>query len=531
MLTQYLQFAADRLGQKKTLDQLQAVVTSKQGVVGITTAVALIALANHFRSPKIDRGCPQVEGKGWFGYATEEFRENPGKFLSEWHEKLGPVYGVKIFGHYATVVSGPYVREVFLDDRFSFIAAITKLFDPNLMTDSGHSSEQTAKNAADSIKRFLSPNLKHYTPRVIEHLNLGIEDWCGEVPAEGIEIENAFPFLQHLVARASASVFVGIELAKNEELVDSFQNMVSNISSGLKPKPWLEYFPSLTKLGMYMIGKTNPAVKRHRTQMANALRPEVDRRLKAMASNDTNWDRPDDMLQHILESYPAPEGLDVITYLINWMTQLIFAALHTTSENGKVVLYRLLQHPEVMEELYAEQNEVLAAAGYDESAGPEVFDREMLNKFVKLDSAVREACRLKNEFVGLPHENTTDKTLTLSNGAVILPGEFVYINQFVNHRDPELQAAIDDVHQFKPFRFVGTDHNAAKVSEGFVFFGMGRHACPGRWFAIQEIKTIVSLLLRKYKVEPIDPIVFSNQERDAFPIGPCRIRLTPRKAL
>ncbi|KAI8065232.1 cytochrome P450 [Gongronella butleri] len=528
MLSEYIHSAIDRLSQRKPIDNLQALVTTKEGLLGLSAAILLIAVTNRVKATSIDRGCPQLVGDGWFGSATEEYRADPKAFVLKYQKKLGPVYGAKLFGRYVTVVSGSYVREVFLDDKFSFILAVTKTFDPNLMTNSGSSSSKTATYASDVIKRFLSPKLKQYTPRVIEHLKIAIDEQCGTVPEEGLVFDHAYPFLQHMVAKASASVFVGPKLAANPELIDSFKNMVMNIASELKPRPWLENFPLIVRFGMWYIGKTSPAVKRHRAQLGNALRPEVDRRLKAMASGDSNWERPDDMLQDILENYEKPEELDMITYLINWMTQLIFAALHTTSENGTVVMYRLLQHPHVFEELYEEQNEVLASCGYDETAGPEVFTREMLNKFVKLDSAVREACRVKNEYIVLPHANASDKPLTLSNGAVVLPGEFVYVNQFHNHRDPELQGTADDLYEFNPYRFLDRDKNSTKIGEDFTFFGMGKHACPGRWFAIQEIKTMMSMLIRSYKIEPVGPpIQWPTAERVAFPNA--KFKLTPRK--
>lgn len=105
------------------------------------------------------------------------------------------------------------------------------------------------------------------------------------------------------------------------------------------------------------------------------------------------------------------------------MTQIIFAALHTTSENGTLSFYRLLDNPQVLEDLLEEQNQVLEEAGYDKTVGPEVFTREILNKFVKMDSVIRETSRLRNDYIGLPHLNTSKKTITLSGGAMIRPGK------------------------------------------------------------------------------------------------------------
>ncbi|ORX60472.1 cytochrome P450 [Hesseltinella vesiculosa] len=528
MLNEYLHRFAEKFDPRKTMDQIQACAQSKEGAIGITAALALIAGAAIYRAKKIDYGVPQVPASGLFGSSTDEYRRDPRAFITKWEKKLGAVYGAQLFGQHATVVSGPAVREVFLNEGFSFTTGIMRAFNVTLLTNNLPETVLGTDEIADAIKKYLSPNLKSYTPRVIDHLEQGLRETCGQVTDEGITLPHFFPLVQDAVARASASVFVGLELAKNEALIDSFKNMVIQIGSEVKPIPWLEPFPTLMRLRFYIIGKMSPVVQRHRDQLADALRPEVDRRLKALESGDTNWERPDDVLQDLLENVTPPAGIDMIDYLVSWLTVLVFASIHTTSENGEVVLYRLLQHPELLDELYQEQNQVLEEAGYDASVGPEVFTRELLNKFTKLDSVIRETARVRANYITLPHTNITNHPIVLSCGARILPGENCFINVYSNHNDPSLQLAIDDLNEFKPLRFAGQETNATKIGDSYLFFGMGKHACPGRWFAVQEMKTIVSLLLRKYRLESPDTITFVQQERVFFPLNPCRVKLVPR---
>ncbi|KAI8065230.1 cytochrome P450 [Gongronella butleri] len=306
--------------------------------------------------------------------------------------------------------------------------------------------------------------------------------------------------------------------------------MVLQVGSELKPKPWLEPFPAINRIRMWWIGRTSSVPRRHREQLHNALAPEVARRLKAMTENDSNWERPDDVLQSILENEKPPAGVSMVDYLVAWFTSLIFAAIHTTSENSTVFIYRLLQHPELVQDLYEEQNEILQKHGYDASVGPEVFTREILNEFVKMDSAIRETARARHTYYGLPHTNTSNRTIVLSSGARILPGENAFIDFWSCHRDPEMQSVIDDYNAFKPYRYLNQGKNATKIGDDFLFFGLGKHACPGRWFAIQEIKTIIALLLRKYELSSPDEVIFPIAEREPFPPYPTRITFKPRQA-
>ena len=58
--------------------------------------------------------------------------------------------------------------------------------------------------------------------------------------------------VQHMVAKASASVFVGTELAGNKEVVEAFEYIVFDIArSARNNNPWLEYFTSLNRFRMW----------------------------------------------------------------------------------------------------------------------------------------------------------------------------------------------------------------------------------------------------------------------------------------
>ena len=127
-------------------------------------------------------------------------------------------------------------------------------------------------------------------------------------------------------------------------------------------------------------------------------------------------------MQDILEDNPAEPGTSVEEHCINWMFSLIFASVHTTSENATIVIYRLLENPELMKELLQEQNEVLHRHGVEAGKGSEAFSFNIIKEFVKLDSVCREALRLKNQYLELPHANVSGKNVVLSNGVVIPPG-------------------------------------------------------------------------------------------------------------
>ncbi|CAO3650548.1 unnamed protein product [Cunninghamella blakesleeana] len=508
------------------MDQVKKVVTSKEGIIGIATAVTIIASVSAYKFKKFVRGCPRVPDSSIVFGSTKEYRKDPKGFLTKWQKELGDIYSAFLFGNEVVVVSGSQVREIFLNDNFDLDASAKKLFDVKLLTNSKLDTVDKTYRIGKWIRFHINPNIKRYTPRMVDHVAKSFDEFSGDIPADGKVYNHVFPLVQHLLVNASVSIFVGLELVKNEQLIDTFKNMVIEVGSELKPKPILELFPKINRFRMWFIGKTSKKVKKHLQQLASALKPEIDCRLNAMKLNDNNWERPDDILQNIIESDDFPPNMDVYEYSVQIMTSFIFSATHTTSENGTSVLYRILGQPGLVDELLQEQNEVLENEGIDKNCEPEIFNHEILNKFVKLDSAIREALRITNIRIFLPHANISNKSIVLSSGTIVQPGESVYINTFANHTDPTIQKTFDDLTSYDPLRFVNTKKKSTKIGEDFLFFGMGKHACPGRWFAIQEIKVVMTYLIRRFEMEAIDDIIFPTHSAQ-LPSG--KFKLVPRK--
>lgn len=53
MLTQYISHFINNFDQKKTVDQLQKIANSKEGAIGIATAVVLMAGISFYKSTKV----------------------------------------------------------------------------------------------------------------------------------------------------------------------------------------------------------------------------------------------------------------------------------------------------------------------------------------------------------------------------------------------------------------------------------------------------------------------------------------------
>lgn len=107
-----------------------------------------------------------------------------------------------------------------------------------------------------------------------------------------------------MIANAAASIFVGENLVKNEKLIESFKNMTLECGAELANESlFFEYFSTLNSWRQWCIGKFSKAVKRHRSQLYNALKPEVEERLANCKK--PGWERPVSLrlLKHILVKF------------------------------------------------------------------------------------------------------------------------------------------------------------------------------------------------------------------------------------
>lgn len=130
---------------------------------------------------------------------------------------------------------------------------------------------------------------------------------------------------------------------------------------------------------------------------------------------------------------------------------------------------------------------------------------------VKLDSVIRESLRVNSMGGrGLRREVVAPEGVVTPEGLHLPAGTHLCIIISDRQQDLDLWERGDE---FVPFRFVKGAEDSAEsadrprhavhVTEDFLSFGYGPHACPGRFFAVQALKVLLGLLLIKYDFEPL----------------------------
>jgi len=252
----------------------------------------------------------------------------------------------------------------------------------------------------------------------------------------------------------------------------------------------------------------NPTTK-HRNVLVKHIKQQVDKRLREKREYGDLWKRPNDVLQNFMEEEDFDPNNVNYAAIADKMGVFIFASIYSTSKSCTNTFIDLASRPEYMQELYEEQLQVQKDAREDG-----VLPSESLEKMKKLDSLIKESFRLAGDISLLSHAVLKD--YTFSNG-IQLPKDHiieVYSDDIVY--DESLQGP--NPKSFEPFRHVNTNCSAAKISRGHIVFGGGKHACPGRYFAVNEIKFMMHYAILKYNFR-----TESGKVEEKVHIGPFTI--------
>nr|CAI5848787.1 unnamed protein product [Callosobruchus analis] len=168
----------------------------------------------------------------------------------------------------------------------------------------------------------------------------------------------------------------------------------------------------------------------------------------------------------------------------------MFEGHDTTASAISFCIFEVATHPDVQEKVLEEQ---ISIFGDDFYRNATLSD---LQEMRYLECVVKEALRL---YPSVPFIGRKTNEDTMYKGNLIPKGVNITLCIYHMMRDPE---QYENPNEFDPSRF---EDNDGKRPYSFVPFSAGPRNCIGQKFAMNEIKSIVSKLVRNYKLLPASP--------------------------
>ncbi|PSN61957.1 cytochrome P450 [Corynespora cassiicola Philippines] len=339
----------------------------------------------------------------------------------------------------------------------------------------------------NTIRADLTPGLPRLMPSIASEARYSVRKYFPLDAEDWVEI-NAFQAILNSVAQVSARLFVGEDLCRDEEwLKVAAETAMAAFNTTYAMKKWSKWL--------------HPFVFR--------FVPEYQTLQKVRTKGEAILKR------HAAASHKEKKGEEEEDYLMTWISkkrpgfatdfaaqadlqlQFTVAAIHTTTMAMAHMLYDLAAHPEYTPILREEIKASLEATGGE-------YNRDCIAKMAKVDSFMKESQRLH------PPSLTTFmraviKDITLSDGTTIPKGVMIAVDASARYRDPQTW---ENPNQFDGLRFLRLREQTQEKSNyqfvtsntDNVAWGQGKHACPGIFFAGNEIKTIFAMFLLEYDI-------------------------------
>ncbi|KAK5626154.1 hypothetical protein RRF57_001869 [Xylaria bambusicola] len=346
----------------------------------------------------------------------------------------------------------------------------------------------------------LTRSINQVTEPLSEEIALSLSINMGE-STDWHEIQ-VMPALRDITTRMSSRVFLGKELARSKEWLEIMTNYTTATLTAITKLT--KYYPAIRPF----LGRFTPECKQVQTYYKRArdlIEPVMEQRV-ALKRAAVAARQPEPVYNDALE-WIAKESKEhgFKCDVANFQLMISVVAIGTTSDLLQCTLIDLIRHPETMQAARDEIAQVLQTEGWKKTS---------LYSMKLLDSILKESQRIK-PFFSVPGltamRRSVEADITLSDGTLIKKGSRIHID---THRmvDPEVYENPEEWigSRFYDLRLQpGKEHLAQLVttSVDHIGFGHGKHACPGRFFAANELKIALCHLLMKYdwKLAPGTP--------------------------
>ncbi|KAJ7599060.1 cytochrome P450 [Mycena floridula] len=445
-------------------------------ILGLPLFIALSSLVQS-RS----RAIPAV-GSPWMFYCWPfRYFQNARDIIQQGYRQSGQMFRVALFNGWQVVISDLNLVDDIRrapDENLSSNAAFVEVTVYRLLCVVFGSVIQN-RFFNDLIPATLTRNLASRFEDDYEEI---IAAFADEIPVQQSWIKiDVSKTAQQIACRTTNRVLVGLPTCRDPVYTNFSINHVSSVISGAQT---IKMFPGFLK----------PFVTRWCTDVHQRLR-QADQLLgpliRARIADDERLgrdrpDRPDDLVTWYLDDMTLQEK--TVSRVILWILFFNFATIDAISVALTHAIYCLAAYPDCALILREEVESVIAVEGWSKQA---------IAKMPKMESFLKEVMRVYGTNALGMTRKVIGQDFTFSNSITIPRGSYIAVAANAIHLD---DANYPDAATFRPFRF-SEGSRMSTTSSSWLLFGHGKHACPGRFFAVTNILTMLAHMLVKYDMK------------------------------
>ncbi|KAI1348395.1 cytochrome P450 [Xylaria sp. FL0043] len=408
--------------------------------------------------------------------ATNEYAEKPVRIATD-------------TGNLIVLPPNHLAQEIRNEPNLSFFKSSEEDFHGKLPGFEAFNAEKAAGMLLKVARNQLTKYLTKVTKPVSLEASFALHNLLGESP-EWKEVNVMHTSVKY-VSSLSSRIFLGDELCRNKLWLETTSQYAVNSMHAVKT---LRLYPKFSRRFVHWFLPECRLIRRLLNEARVIIQEVLDKRRAekiAAAKEGRPIPRHNDAIEWA-EEESKNDPYDPAVYQIG----LSMAAIHTTSDLLNQTLHNLVQRPKLINDLRKEIIEVLQNEGLTKTA---LFNLRLM------DSVLKETQRLKPIKMTTMHRIAL-ADITLSDGTVIPKGTKCAVRS-TKRLDPNVYENPDvfDGARFMRMRDVpGQSNQAHLVTTGTeaLGFGHGLHACPGRFFAANELKIALVHLLLKYDLKP-----------------------------
>ena len=432
-------------------------------LIGITITLGIAYIFRSRRS-KVNgaKAIPEVAGRLPYVGNGFQFQRDIIKFIQQCHAKYGDIFMVKIFRKKIAVVC----NHEFEDEFFKASESDMSLYDvlDNLYFGEAFADDKRALPRIISIiKKTIKVNFDDFAPKIMEEAHLMMNDLRKNSTKDPIRVADA---MIKFVSRTSARCFIGMDIeGEFYEALMSFTHLLNKIVV-------MTYFFPKWLLRLGFAGR----LRKHRMKMINLMNDEINtyrtdptKCTSTVFRKSVDWEDKDG---YKLNNREIGEIVTCLLYVSSENTALGLAATMIDLSRNEAA-WNMVKKESTE---YLEQNDISSLFGSP-----------------VLESCVLESARINSHVFALQR---LPKDKTIINGydvsdvdSVALCEPMLMIYNQDKYKDPT---------KYNPMRFI-TGSSEPKNPKDILAWGAGRHLCPGKQFAIYEIKAAMALLTTNFE--------------------------------